>query len=353
MEDFSSLGSLPSLGVGLSSENPSWNRNLFEIKAASDSLWTSNQSPSRAGDMPRTSSLLGSRNLPDLGVSSGKPPQRAESDFLRWGEANRRQEVDILKRMVKKAEQSTRKKTQDLIEKQLQEDWERTRDLFSKQLVGSRTLGGSATNKAPVTNDNLLLLESSVGQAPVPTSGLGQRVQDPMARQINPQAAHSHLAIVKRLQQNGQNNFKLMSEAANEFAKIAESCGSDSPQYRYYSTTLQLTSRILARKDFSPVEISMATLDYFSNQFEYYMLSQNRTATLPVQGGSQEASSVHRAHYKNTNANTIAVFASTELGRSIEASFWPCLYYGKLFVLMAARTIARRIHLASVHLAHA
>ena len=348
---------LPSLGG--SYDNPSWKRSLGELKASGDSLWTQNNarnSPSNAYGSPAAPSsflsvnstsstpLFGTKRLPDLGRmapssadnnndASFQSTQRAETDFLQWEEANRRREVDILSRIVQTEEATTRKRSQDLFEKKMEEDWEKTLGLWTNEVVGSRTLGGSAlvehSNNGPSTFDNHSATNNNV--TPLLTSGGGfdqpfltnMSVTD---RRVDPQIVRSHSEIVKQLKQKtSQPSFNDLTAAANDLRLLADSLGQNSPGSNCYSSALQIVAGILARPNPSPLEVALATLGHFSSQFESHIIGKVRSVGMEGQGGPDPATT-----YKSTNASTIATFVLIEQGgASIEESLWSCLFYCK------------------------
>lgn len=318
MEDLSQLASsgLPSLGG--SHDNPSWNRSLRELKIASDSLWTQS-TPGPQAD----SSALGTRQLPDLGRIHVSPnrdsqaKQNAARHFLRWEEANRKREIDILKSIVQKAEVSMQKKSQDMYEKQKQEDWEKRRDLWMKELVGTRNLGGSTTSE--LRSLGTALLEGNrVGVGPALLARpekLSMNSNSPRENAaVHPEVVTAHLEIIKRMKSS--RNF---AEAARELSRVASSPSSGCPGNACYATALRLMSRTRSRQHLSPVELALATQATLSGQFDDFMIGKLRKANQP------EAIAL----YKSPNANTVASFVSMELGVQSEYSLWPCLYYCK------------------------
>ena len=343
---------LPSLGG--SYENPSWKRSLGELKASGDSLWTQNSAarnnasnaygspaatPTSAFGLTSTTvgtPLLGTKRLPDLGQTapstenaSFQSTQRAETNFLQWEEANRRREVDILSNIVQNAEMTTRKRSQDLFEKKMEEDWENTLDLWAQEVVGSRTLGGSARSE-----QHGLSTSNSTGAVPLITGGGGGGGVDQPAlmnynsmsipdRRVDPRIVQSHADIFKQLKQKSSKpNLQDLATAANELRLLADSLGQDSPGSTCYASALQIVSGILSRPNASPLEIALATLGYFSKQFEDYMIGRVRSAGMDGKSGVGQS-----ATYKNTNASTIAAFVSIEGGGSVEGSLWPILFY--------------------------
>lgn len=337
---------LPSLGG--SYENPSWKRSLGELKASGDSLWTLNSAArnnaSNAYESPAatpTSSfaltngavgtpLLGTKRLPDLGQTapstenaSFQSTQRAETNFLQWEEANRRREVDILSNIVQNAEMTTRKRSQDLFEKKMEEDWQKTLDLWAQEVVGSRTLGGSAR-----LEQNGLTAKNSTGAVPAISGG---GVDQPALMNYNNMSipdrdrpiVQSHADIFKQLKQKSSKpNFQDLAAAANELRLLADSLDPKLPGNVCYASALQIVSGILSRPNASPLEVANATLGYFSKQFEDYIIGRVRSAGMDGQSGIGQSTT-----YKNANASTIAAFVSIEGGGSVEGSLWPILFY--------------------------
>ena len=342
MEDFSLVATsgLPSLDRLFGTyDKPSWNRSLRELKVASDSLWNAasanHYSASSEADLG-TSSFLRVRRAPDLdglaaSKENGSSQPSAENDFLQWEEANRRKEVDILKRIVVSAEARTRQRSLDLFEKQMQAGWEKTRDLWKNELVGTRNLGlglgVSSSENGQQKNDSALPLENSVNHAPLLSSSLDQLnliSTSAVDGFVDPMSALGHLDILKQLQEkNGQSRSLSLAEAAKQIAKI--SSRDNSPQSTCYRTALQIVARILSRPSYSPIEVALATLDHFSGQFDSFVMGRVLKAGLEL--GELKPSVLK---YKNRKANSIASFVSLELGAVGEASLWPCLYYCKL-----------------------
>lgn len=333
MDDFSQLASSDLPALGGSYENPTWNRSLLELKAASDSLWTGNSqnAESKTNGTSGSSSLLGMHRIPEIGrlagsldIDSSRSMRGQETDFLQWRQANRTREIGILKRVVNEADEKTRKRSQELAEKQLQEDWERTRDLWMKELVGTRSLGGSSAE--PSTSNPLMLVDSA-SRTPLRLSTGEQHVQDHMAQQADSRVVKLHIDTVKRLREYGHNSVKALSDAASEIANRLGSSGSISSQTQTtcYVTALQLTSRILARNSLSSVEKALGILGHLSEQFETWIISRVRRG----REGNQPPTANASNRYQNAKANTIALFVSIELGITNENSFWPAFYYGK------------------------
>ena len=395
---------LPSLGG--SYENPSWKRSLGELKASGDSLWTHHQNSASRNSISSNNAVYGSpsgtnnpavassltfantaalggvgtpllgtkKRWPDLGppvvaaglsttttdqASSFQSTQRAETNFLQWEETNRRRELDILSNIVEKAEMTTRQRSQDLFDKKMEEDWKKTLDLWNQEVVGSRTLGGSARLEhqlmGPSSANNssasvgLLTSGGAVGGRGIgvgvdqPTLGLSNSsIPD---RRVDRRIVQSHAEIFQQLKQKSNKpNFTDLATAANEFRLLAESMGqtSSSPGSSCYSSALQIVAAILSRPNASPVEVALATLGYLSKQFESYIIGKVRDG----QGGLVGPNDT----YKNTNASTIAAFVSIESGGSVEGSLWSNLFYClRIGDAVAAKEVfdAKAVHDAS------
>lgn len=353
---------LPSLGG--SYDNHTWKRSMGELQASSDSLWThnsnsttnntrsTNSNPSGAYGSPMppanyatSTPLLAAKRLPDLGRTatqsndnanaSMQSTQQAETDFLQWEEANRREEVDILSRMVQTAEATTRRRSQDLFEKKMEEDWEKTLDLWTKEVVGSRTLGGSALeqngNGNGRSNNGGFDNSANSTNTPLITSGF----QDPVAsvvlmggmvdRRVDPASVRSHSNVVQQLKQkttmtDHRASLADLNVATNEIRLLADLF--DSPGSSAYSSALQIVAGILSRPNASPLEVALATLGFYSRQFESHIFDKVRSAGTDGQAGTGST-----ATYNNANATTVATYVSIELGSTGEASFWACLFY--------------------------
>ena len=311
---------LPSLGP--SQDNPSWNRSLSELKIASDSLWTQ----STPGVLADTSvkSSIGTRPLPELEriqispeTDSFQTKQSSEDAFLNWEEGIRKREIGILQSIVQKAESATLRKSKELHEKREQEDWEKKRDLWMRELVGTRNLGGSATDGYGAMG--VPLLEDGSGAGLIQPAGRPLMVSNntdslDTSSAVDPRIVVSHLEIVKQ-QKGGGNN----PDMAVQLADAVDSTTANSPQNTGYTTALRLMSRIRSRRNRNAIEVALATLSHFSGQFLDYMMGKLR------QAGRQ----TNHPSYTSSNANTIADFVSMELGFTAEATPWPCIYFCK------------------------
>jgi hypothetical protein len=246
---------------------------------------------------------------------------QADHDFLHWEEEDRKREVDILKRVVSKAESSVKKRSEELYKKQEQRDWEQRQELWMKELVGNRNLGRATAEEFEESNPKILLIEDSTHRAMPLAIGTLQASsfnRNMSYHSTDHEVVRYHLEIVK-----SHKSKETFSVAARDLAKRVDASSVSTPSRAAYATALRLASLILSRPNVSPVEMALATLSLYSQQFDAWIAGKIRHAGPESKGGPRLLAPV----YKNTKANTVARFVSLELGAGAENSLWPCLYY--------------------------
>jgi len=215
-----------------------------------------------------------------------------------------------------------------MLEQKMESDWKKTMATWTKEVVGSRTLGGSAydpqhqlQHRSASSHDVTLLLTDGdrySGDYAQPGLSSSMHVKD---RRVDPGLVQAHSKIVRELQQKTTPpTYQEMKSATNEMRSLADSMAK-TPGSSCYSSALQMIAGILSRPNVTSLEVALATLAHFGDQYESHILCKVRS----VEG----TASTVTTQYKNTNATTIATFSALEVGSgtNMGGPMWPCLFH--------------------------
>jgi hypothetical protein len=298
-------GSLPALGVG--GAQSSWSRSLNELKAVNEAFLGGRPQQPTAG----ANSLLG--DPPEFGrlAASLKPPKVQETETSLSVEQMLLQHRNgIMEGILQKERERTRRKSEALVARQLQEDWENEKACWLKETVGARTLGGSGNVIMP------LQLESNSSSYPQLTAGPSQyrdvAMGGPSLSTLRDGLVQEHLAIVKSISGS--------SSIPDLVSKLQKRQASSSAQESCYSDACQLLSCMIPRYT-SAIDGALGALVHFCKQFQSLVTNRVRMASLAGQDVSTPQ------NYGSGMANTVAAYVKLEFGAT--ASVWYVLYFGK------------------------
>ena len=297
-------GSLPLLEVG-GPTHPSWSRSLSELKAANEAILGGQQAlPSSAAQ-----SILGEpTDFGRLAASLETPKQVTQEAFVSIEATLRQHRDNILDRILQKEREQTRQITQQLVEKQLEEDWKREREWWIKEIVGTRTLGGSA--------NHLLLPQSGAlshsFRGTVPYRG---HSGDSISAQMDDRSVQAHLEVTKTIDSSS-----LLSTVIPKYINLSTS---GSAQDSGYTTAWQLLSCMLTQP-YSPIDAALGALVHFCKQFQNLISNHVRSASLAGVDVSPPQT------YGSGFVGTVASYVKLEFGA--KASIWHIIYLCKLFL---------------------
>jgi hypothetical protein len=351
--------SLPSLSAGgdLGSSAATWkvHRNLSELQhAANQSVWAapttngtgggggggggiSQPPPSSWQSMASLQQSVRSQanaasNMSMNGTGNDISPVPAAAESLQ--DMLARHEQGILNRIILQTEAETRKRTDQLVEQQLQQAWEKERDCWIQELVGTRTLGGAAmttsgSGMAPLQSSSSNMLtarphssETQMWASPSPhnsnhnNSSLVEVRSEPSGP-VDPQVVQAHLAVVKE-ELKGELTAKQLEHVVEKFQKLTDP-SSGSPMESSYASSWQLIGQLTKVHTHSPVDQAMAALAHFCQQFQMIVVNRVRRGALAHQDMSVPTM------YVNDMAGQCAAFVKLTLG--VTDSPWPVLFY--------------------------
>jgi hypothetical protein len=351
--------SLPSLSSGGdfdSSAAATWkvHRNLSELQhAANQSVWAApgasgggsmgnmGQKPSSWKSMASLQQSNANANA-NAGTGTGSSTNNSNVPPVPGAESLQdmlgRHEQDILNKIIVQTEAETRQRTDQLVERQLQQAWEKERDCWIQELVGTRTLGGAATTPgmAPLQSSSstghghghtTLSVRPSEAQAwsSAPPSSynhhsssiVGTGTREEPSGPVDPRVVQAHLAVVQE-ELKGEPTPKQLEQAVEKFQKLTDPA-SGSPMESSYASAWQLVSQLIKVHTHSPVDQAMAALVHFCQQFQMLVVNRVRRGALAHQDMSVPTM------YVNDMAGQCAAFCKLTLGAT--DSPWPVLFY--------------------------
>jgi hypothetical protein len=308
MDGFSELasGSLPVL-TGADPMQPSWSRSLQELKAANEAFLGGQSQPLSS----EAQALLGDRtDFGRLAKSLEEPKASKLETFVSVEDMLRQHRNGIMERILQREREQTRRKSQELVEKQLQEDWKKEREWWLKEIVGARTLGGSSSSLVLRKPDGRT--GASLQTLPGPLSYRGSASDTSSLAMLDLHSVLAHLAVVKSI-----NNIGSLSELLSKFQKIPVS---GSAYGSVYTTAWQLLSSMLPNLS-SPIHGASGALVHFCKQFQNVVINRVRAASLAGQDVSAPQS------YGTGLVSTVATYVKLEFGD--RRSIWHVLYFCK------------------------
>ena len=307
MDGFSELasGSLPVL-TGADPMQPSWSRSLQELKAANEALLGGQSQPHSSA----AQALLGDRtDFGRLAKSLEEPKASKLETFVSVEDMLRQHRDGIMERILQRERDHTRRKSQELVEKQLQEDWQKERVWWLKEIVGTRTLGGSSSLVLRKPDGRT---GASLQALPGPLSYRGSVSDTSSLAKLDTHSVQAHLEVVKSI-----NNIGSLSELVSKFQKIPDS---GSAHGNVYTTAWQLLASMLPNLS-SPIHGASGALVHFCKQFQNVVINRVRAASLAGQDVSAPQS------YGTGFVSTVATYVKLEFGD--RRSIWHVLYFCK------------------------
>lgn len=301
-------GSLPVLGAE-SYQPTSWSRSLGELKAANESFLSGRPLQPSAG--ART--LL--RDQTDYGRLAGslKPPKQPKTEAGVSVEQMLRQHRDgIMERILTQCREHTRRKADELVEKQLQEDWEKEKAWWLRETVGATRVGGSGNAILALeaeqreTSHQHAMLSGPSPCRMVNTGGI-------FSPSLDGSLVQGHLEVVKSLKAHST-----IQDMMQKFQKIPTL---GSAQESCYSDALQLMSEMLSRYN-RPIDGTIGALIHFCKQFQNLITNRVRVASL----ARQDVSTPH--NFASGLVNTVAAYVKLEFAAT--DAIWHILYFCKL-----------------------
>lgn len=296
---------LPSLN--LQGDAPRWNRSLRDLVGANETLLNHPSS----GGFGFVEPLVGSLGPPPIltGVSTSNKPAKKAEPFLSVTEILQKRQDEILNRIWRQEEEDTNRHLQQLVDQQLQEDWNREREKWLQDIAGTRTLGGlSAALQQSATMPTQMA-------APHSSYATSSRNHIP----VTPAIMQAHLEVVRRIKDG--------IDIHAEFQKLAMTLG-NSRQASAYATAWRLLSHITGRSagDGFGLPAAFGALRHLAKLFETGITSRVQSAML----SNQDLNAAKATLYNNPMANKIAMYVQLQHGSN--AGVWPILFYGELFV---------------------
>ena len=342
-------GSLPTLGGGSDPLLPSWSRSLSELQAASQSLLVAGARSSAAGnaasllgtdrtEFGRLTSNLAAENSHhhngSRSTSSSSSHLLPEESFTTVAQLLQKQQNDILENLLTSARESADRTSQELTEKQLQDDWEREKEWWMQDIVGTRTLGGASasgnnmlTNHGSDNNNNDNHSLPKALPAPYPTAatprflGGALSASTVASASLDPKTAQAHLQVLQKVATSTTTSSSGPQAARDLLAKLqALTDASSIPEDSFYHTAWDFVGCLLERSGGSTMDHSMGVLVHLSRQFQSMIVQRVRAASL----AGQDVSTLH--NYGSGMVSTIAAHVQLEFGSS-QQSIWHMLYF--------------------------
>ena len=300
-------GSLPVLGAE-AFQPTSWSRSLGELKAANETFLSGRPLQPNTG----STTLLGAPT--DHGRLAGSlitPTQPKVETGVSVEQMLRQHRDGIMERILKDCHDHTRRKADELVEKQLQEDWEKEKSWWVKETVGVTRLGGSgsavlALESGQQTASPLHALPSGrspyrmVNAGGVFPSGLDSRL------------VQGHLEVVKSIKDPSS-----IQDLMSSFQKIPFL---GTAQEKCYSDACQLMSSMLSQYN-RPVDGATGAMIHFCRQFQYLITNRVRQAS----SAGQALSTPH--NLGSGLVNTITAYVKLEFAAT--DAIWHVLYFCK------------------------
>lgn len=253
-----------------------------------------------------------------------------------------RHEQDILNKIILQTEAETRQRTDQLVERQLQQAWEKERDCWIQELVGTRNLRGAANTNTSTTAPGMAPLQSSGSsghghttlsvrpseaqtwsQSSAPPSSYNHHgssivgTREEPSGPADPRVVQAHLSVVQE-EIKGEPTPRQLEQAVEKFQKLTDPA-SGSPMESSYASAWQLVSQLIKVHKHSPVDQAMAALVHFCQQFQMLVVNRVRRGALAHQDMSVPTL------YANDMAGQCAAFCKLTLGAT--DSPWPVLFY--------------------------